>query len=272
MKILTPHSHEKIANFIRSSSILFLALFFLSGCNATASHYQYQYEPATENWSEYHYYPNVNVYYDRHRHIYHYQHNSRGWVSANRLPHFININSHRYNVVRSRHHRPWKNKHANKQHHKHYDHALKTMHQEHREQRHADYKHQIYYKGKTPHADRRVSSLRKKSIKHHGTSKATKTHRKVYKNEKAHAVKRKSKKQKSKKIKLARKKSYSKKKYAKKKFVKKEYTKKKYAKKKPVKKEDSKKNKLIHKKSSKLNRQQVRNEQREKNGRKRHES
>jgi hypothetical protein len=123
MKMVAKHPAETLHRFISASIMLIVAFLFLSGCTATTGHRHYDrhYDRGPSVSIEYHYFPDVHVYYDVHRHVYHYHHAHRGWVTVKKLPHYIHIDKHRHHVMRSRHHQPWKEKHEYKHHRSHYD-------------------------------------------------------------------------------------------------------------------------------------------------------
>lgn len=111
----TPRRH------IPAGIMLMAAILFLSGCTATTSHRHHEYNPAPSVTIEYQYYPDVNVYYDVHRHLYLYRHVQRGWVTTKNLPHDIHIDRQRHHVIHTRHRRPWNENHAYKQQRRHDD-------------------------------------------------------------------------------------------------------------------------------------------------------
>ncbi|MCK5360206.1 MAG: hypothetical protein KAJ95_06235 [Gammaproteobacteria bacterium] len=140
---LTQYFSNTTRRLFSTVLIIFTAIVSLNGCTATASHYQF--EPAATPRYEYHYFPEVNVYYDRRRNLYHYHHADRGWLSVHSLPNYIPLVHHRYHVVQSNHYSPWKSRHAHKQHHKHQD-IHRKYRNKHKVRQHSDrYRHQIAY-------------------------------------------------------------------------------------------------------------------------------
>mgnify|MGYP001825857447 CR=1 FL=1 len=118
MKISATNRPGAFRHLYASAITLAATLTFLSGC---AAHSSYGHPGTGSSVSlRYNYYPDSNVYYDSHRHRYHYHHASHGWVSAKKLPRYTHQNRHRYHVVHKKHHKPWKSKHAHKKHRSHY--------------------------------------------------------------------------------------------------------------------------------------------------------
>lgn len=106
---------------ISAGIMLIASILFLSGCTATTVHRHHEYDPGTSVTIEYQYYPDENVYYDVHRHLYLYHHARRGWISVENLPAHIHINRQRHHVIHSRQRQPWNDNHAYKQQHTHND-------------------------------------------------------------------------------------------------------------------------------------------------------
>ena len=116
-----PGSHiTSTTKRIANAMTLMITLLFLSGCAVGTSHRHHDYDAGASVSIKYHYYPDSHVYYDLHRHRYHYHNANRGWVSVKKLPKYIHLDRYRYHVVQTRHHKPWKVKHAHKKHRSHY--------------------------------------------------------------------------------------------------------------------------------------------------------
>jgi hypothetical protein len=134
MTMSSKTTRGKSARFLSITTFALLTTFFLSGCTATAHstpYYGSDHSYSTSRVYQYYYYPDADIYYDPYRHKYHYNHGTHGWVSVTFLPSYIHYDKHRYHVIRSPHHRPWKHKHAYKKHHRHYDGHKKRRHNEH---------------------------------------------------------------------------------------------------------------------------------------------
>ena len=114
----------KAVSLINLSLIIVIAL-MLSGCPAHNPHrddhpqYDHHEAPRTEVIFNYHYYPDVHVYYDTHRRLYHYHDKYLGWITVRILPGYIHLGAHRHHIVNSKHNKPWKLKHRNKRPHSH---------------------------------------------------------------------------------------------------------------------------------------------------------
>ena len=111
----------KAVSILNLSLIIVIAL-TLSGCLAHSPHHDNHHDRADAKVSiEFSYYPDLHVYYDRHRHVYHYHDKYRGWLSVNILPAHIRLRGHRHHVIHSEHRAPWKSKHRYKRSHSHVD-------------------------------------------------------------------------------------------------------------------------------------------------------
>ena len=121
---------QNITNRGKAVSLLNLGLMIvialmLSGCLAHSPqrhgnpHYDHHDTPRAEVIFNYHYYPDVHVYYDTHRRLYHYHDKYRGWITVRILPGYIHLGGHRHHIVNSKHNKPWKLKHRNKRPHSH---------------------------------------------------------------------------------------------------------------------------------------------------------
>jgi len=108
----------KAVSLLNLSLMLVIAL-MLSGCLAHNPHRHGTHHPRTEIIFNYHYYPDVHVYYDTHRRLYHYHDKYRGWITVRILPSHIHLGRHRHHIVNSKHNKPWKLKHRNKRPHSH---------------------------------------------------------------------------------------------------------------------------------------------------------
>lgn len=111
----TPH------RYIPAGIMLIAAILFLSGCTATTAHRHHEYDPGPSVTIEYQYFPDEDVYYDVHRHLYLYHHARRGWLTVTNLPDYIHIDRQHHHVIHSRQRQPWNDHHAYKQHHSHDD-------------------------------------------------------------------------------------------------------------------------------------------------------
>jgi len=121
MKANSINSRNTISKPLTASIALIITIIFLSSCTANAGYRHYDYESSPSRTVDYHYYPNAHVYFDSHRHLYHYHHMQRGWQSVKKLPKYIHIDKHHRYSVRSDHRKPWKNQHLQKKHRSHID-------------------------------------------------------------------------------------------------------------------------------------------------------
>jgi hypothetical protein len=153
----------KSVRFLSITTFALLTLVFLSGCTATAHstpYYGSDHGYSSSRYYQYYYYPDADIYYDPYRRKYHYNHGTHGWVSVTFLPSYILYDKHRYHVIRSPHHRPWKHKHAYKRHHRHYDGHKQHRHNEHYNKRHDNKRHGMQYR----HKQRPAKVITKKKV------------------------------------------------------------------------------------------------------------
>lgn len=115
---------------LMNTSLIVFSFLVVSGCSAHATHYSDRHSQSRVSVGyEYYYYPDQNVYYDRHRRLYHYNHYRNGWLSVRILPAFIHLNHQRRHPLAYRHARPWQERHAYKRHHRYYDRDYYIRHQ-----------------------------------------------------------------------------------------------------------------------------------------------
>ena len=162
MKPNSINSANTINKPLTARITLIISIILLSSCAANAGSRHYDYESPPSGTFDYHYYPNAHVYFDSHRHLYHYHHKQRGWQSVKKLPKYIHIDKQRRYSVRSDHRRPWKNQHLQKKHRghidKHFDsHDKKALKHRHgyksRSRRHAIISHQTQHNDGMAHHD-----------------------------------------------------------------------------------------------------------------------
>ena|GEM_PF-2400746 len=150
MKTCTRRQFRRLPRPFATGIMLTITIVFLSGCTTTRHHdYAHHSGPSASLSIEYHYFPDVDVYYDVRRHLYHYHHTQRGWLTVKTLPHYIRIDRRQHNVVRSRHQRPWQDRHAHKRPRSYSDkrHSPRTEHPEKSRPRHESRRDQ------TPHRE-----------------------------------------------------------------------------------------------------------------------
>lgn len=123
MKTFTGRQSRRLPRLVANGMMLTIAIVLLSGCTATSNHRYYDRHPGpgAALSIEYHYFPDIDVYYDIHRHLYHYHHAQHGWLTVKTLPHYIRIDRRQHNVMRSHHQRPWQDRHAHKRPRSHSD-------------------------------------------------------------------------------------------------------------------------------------------------------
>ncbi len=113
MKMFTRNKPQRSVSFFMMPGMIVLASIIFSGCASyseprSSVRYDYPYHsPASSVYYEYYYYPEQNVYYDMHRHLYFYHHHSHGWVTVNTLPSYIHLRGNRRQSLRYKHNRPW---------------------------------------------------------------------------------------------------------------------------------------------------------------------
>ena len=108
-------------------SLVVLAIMSLSGCatyerrDEGIDYNGGYHSPRVTDYYEYYYYPEQHVYYDIHRHVYHYNDQDRGWLVVNRLPSRIHLSQHHEKTLKYRHNLPWSEAHERKRHRAHRD-------------------------------------------------------------------------------------------------------------------------------------------------------
>lgn len=140
MKTNTVKNQRGVSRALLGTSVILLSL-FMSGCSAHAQHHQQNHhKPHVSVSFEYDYYPGQHVYYDRHNHLYHYNHYRQGWLTVRVLPVYIHLDYNRRHRLAYRHNRPWRESHAHKRHYTHSD----QKHYQHKQRRHYDkYDHRV---------------------------------------------------------------------------------------------------------------------------------